>query len=157
MGAGRGVRGRIMKATYRVVAMLIAACVVLQAMFIALGWFIAIKDMDDGLVIDKNYDGNIGHTLHGQFGTLIIPLLALVLLIISFFAHVNGGVKWAAIVFGLVVLQIALAFLSFGVAPAIGALHGLNAFAVGGAAAYAGRRAALQLKMMPEATTVTAP
>ncbi|WP_112248315.1 hypothetical protein [Kribbella monticola] len=141
-----------MKATYRVLAMLIAAGVVLQAMFIAFAWFTAIKDMDDGLVIDKNYDGNIGHTLHGQVGMMVIPILALLLLIVSFFAHLAGGVKWAAIVFGLVVLQIVLAFLSFA-APAVGALHGLNAFAVLGTAAYAGRRAAVQMKV-PEATMV---
>jgi hypothetical protein len=107
--------------------------------------------MDDGLVIDKNYEGNIGHTLHGQIGMMVIPLLAIALLIVSFFAHIAGGVKWAAIVFGLVALQIALAFLSFGV-PAIGALHGLNAFALLAVAAIAGRRAALQMKV-PEATS----
>lgn len=140
-----------MKATYRVLAMVIAAGVVLQAMFIALAWFTAIKDMDDGLVIDKNYDGNLGHTLHGQIGMTVIPLLALALLIVSFFAHLAGGVKWAAIVVGLVVLQVVLAFLSFAV-PAIGALHGLNAFALLAVAAIAGRRAANQMKM-PAATT----
>ena len=140
-----------MRATYRVLAGLVAVGVVLQAMFIALGWFTAIKDMDDGLVIDKNYDGNIGHTLHGQFGTLVIPILALLLLIVSFFAHVPGGIKWALYVFGLVVLQIALAFLSFGVTPVLGLLHGLNAFALLAVAAIASRRAA----GAPAATTET--
>jgi hypothetical protein len=132
-----------MKSVYRVLAGLVAVGVVLQAMFIALGWFTAIKDMDDGLVIDKNYDGNIGHTLHGQFGSMVIPILALLLLIVSFFAHVAGGVKWALYVVGLVVLQIALAFFSFGV-PAVGALHGLNAFALFAVAGFASRRAARQ-------------
>jgi hypothetical protein len=84
-----------MRATYRVLAGLVAIGVVLQAMFIAVGWFTALHDMDDGLVIDKNYDGNWGHVLHGQFGTLVIPLLALVLLVVSFFAKVPGGIKWA--------------------------------------------------------------
>ena len=46
--------------------------------------------------------------LHGMVGMMLIPLLALVLLIISFFAKIPGGVKWAAIVLGLVVLQVAL-------------------------------------------------
>jgi hypothetical protein len=140
-----------MKSTYRVLALLIAAGVIVQAMAIALGWFTAIKDMDDGLVIDKNYDGNIGHGLHGQMGMTVIPLLAILLLIVSFFAHLTGGVKWAAIVFGVVALQITLAFVSFGV-PAVGALHGLNAFAVLAVAAIASRRAATQMKV-PEATT----
>jgi hypothetical protein len=139
-----------MKSTYRVLAMLIAAGVVVQAMAIALGWFTALKDLDDGAVIDKNYDGNFGHVLHGQVGMLVMPVLALLLLIVSFFAGIAGGVKWAAIVLGLVALQITLAFVSFG-APALGALHGLNAFAVLGVAAFAGRRAAAQMKV-PMAT-----
>ena len=142
-----------MRATYRVLAGLVAVGVVLQAMFIALGWFTAIKDMDDGLVIDKNYDGNIGHTLHGQFGTLVIPILALLLLIVSFFAHVPGGIRWALYVFGLVVLQIALAFLSFGVTPVLGLLHGLNAFALLAVAAIASRRAAGAPAAATETTT----
>ncbi|MEU4190639.1 hypothetical protein AB0E69_01980 [Kribbella sp. NPDC026611] len=130
-----------MRAAYRVLGILIAVSVVLQAMFIALGWFIALKDVDGGLVIDKNYDGNIGHTLHGQFGMMVIPILALLLLISSFFAKVPGGIKWALYVFGLVVLQIALAFLSFA-APVVGLLHGLNAFALAAVASMASRRAA---------------
>ncbi|WP_329482442.1 DUF6220 domain-containing protein [Kribbella sp. NBC_01484] len=142
-----------MRATYRVLAGLVAVGVVLQAMFIALGWFTAIKDMDDGLVIDKNYDGNIGHTLHGQFGTMVIPILALLLLIVSFFAHVPGGIRWALYVFGLVVLQIALAFLSFGVTPVLGLLHGLNAFALLAVAAIASRRAAGAPATATETTT----
>ena len=142
-----------MRATYRVLAGLVAVGVVLQAMFIALGWFTAIKDMDDGLVIDKNYDGNIGHTLHGQFGTLVIPILALLLLIVSFFAHVPGGIRWALYVFGLVVLQIALAFLSFGVTPVLGLLHGLNAFALAAVASLAARRASGAPVVTAETTT----
>jgi hypothetical protein len=130
-----------MKQVYRWLALLIALGVVVQAMAIALGWFTAIKDMDDGLVIDKNYEGNFGHTLHGTVGMMVIPLLALLLLIVSFFAHVTGGVRWALYVVGLVVLQIALAFVSFGV-PAIGALHGANALALLAVAGIAGRRAA---------------
>ena len=129
-----------MRATYRVLAGLVAIGVVLQAMFIALGWFTVIKDLDDGLVIDKNYDGNIGHSLHGTIGMMVIPILAILLLIVSFFAHVPGGVKWAAIVFGLVALQIALAFVAFG-APAVGALHGANALVLLGVSGMAARRA----------------
>ncbi|MGW7679340.1 hypothetical protein ACWGID_01285 [Kribbella sp. NPDC054772] len=92
-------------------------------------------------MIDKNYNGDWGHSLHSIVGSTIIPLLALLLLIVSFFAHVEGGVKWALYVFGLVVLQIALAFLAFAV-PVIGALHGLNALALLAVAGLASRRAA---------------
>ena len=64
--------------------------------------------------------------LHGIFGMMLIPLLALVLLIISFFAKIPGGVKWAAIVLGLVVLQVALGIFGHET-PYAGLLHGLNA------------------------------
>jgi hypothetical protein len=141
-----------MRSVYRVLAGLVAVGVVLQAMFIALGWFTAIKDMDDGLVIDKNYDGNTGHMLHGQFGMMVIPIIALLLLIVSFFAKVQGGVRWALYVVGLVVLQIALAFVSFG-APIVGTLHGLNAFALAAVAVMASRRAAAAPVPAAETTT----
>ncbi|GAA1635183.1 hypothetical protein GCM10009744_24990 [Kribbella alba] len=142
-----------MKSTYRVLALLIAVGVLVQAMAIALGWFTAIKDVDDGLVIDKNYEGNFGHSLHGTVGMMVIPLLAILLLIVSFFAGIAGGVKWAAIVFGLVALQIALAFLAFGV-PALGALHGANALALLAVAGLAGRRAAGQPTGAPASEAV---
>lgn len=129
-----------MRSAYRVLSGLIALCVVLQAAFIAGAWFGVLKDVDGGAVLDKNYDGNIGHNLHTIFGMGIVPLLGLVLLIVSFFANVPGGAKWAGIVFGLIVLQVLLAFVAFGV-PAIGALHGINAIAVLGTAITASRRA----------------
>lgn len=134
-----------MKSVYRWLALSVALGVVVQVMAIALGWFTALKDVDGGLVIDKNYEGNFGHVLHGIVGSMVIPLLALLLLIVSFFAHVAGGVKWALIVVGLVVLQIALAFVSFSV-PAIGALHGINALALAAVAGIAGRRAVTRVE-----------
>ena len=129
-----------MKATYRVFAYLIALCVVAQAMFMALGGFTMIHDIDKGLVVDKNFeDFNFGQSMHGTFGMMVIPALALLFLIVSFFAKVPGGVKWAGITFLLVALQITFAFVAFG-APAVGALHGINALALLAAAGYAGRR-----------------
>lgn len=129
-----------MRAAYRVLASLVAVGVVLQAMFIALGGFGVIKDVDGGAVFDKNSDLNAGQTLHGTVGMMVIPIIALLLLIVSFFAKVDGGIKWALYVVGLVVLQIALAFLSFS-APVVGLLHGLNAFALAAVASLASRRA----------------
>lgn len=129
-----------MRSAYRVLAGLISLGVLVQAMAIALAWFTVLKDIDGGAVLDENSDRNFGHNVHSIVGIMIIPLLAILLLIVSFFAGVAGGVKWAAIVFGLVVLQIALAFVAFGV-PAIGALHGANALALIGVAGIAARRA----------------
>ncbi|NEA34483.1 hypothetical protein [Streptomyces sp. SID13031] len=131
-----------MKSTYRVLALLIALGVVVQAMSVALGWFLVLKDVDGGAVFDKNTDFNFGQVTHSIVGIMLIPLLAIVLLIVSFFAGIAGGVKWAAIIFGLVALQIALAFVAWGGIPAVGALHGLNALALLAVAGIAGKRAA---------------
>jgi hypothetical protein len=145
-----------MRATYRVLAGLISIGVLVQAMSIAVGWFTALKDVDDGLVIDKNYDGNWGHSVHSVVGSMIIPLLTILLLIVSFFAKVDGGVKWALYVFGLVVLQIAFAFAAFA-APVVGALHGANALALLAVAGIAARRAAgAPAAATTEATEATA-
>ncbi|TDW88238.1 MULTISPECIES: DUF6220 domain-containing protein [Kribbella] len=132
-----------MRSVYRALAGLIAILVVVQAMAIALAWFTVIKDVDGGLVFDKNSDANVGHMIHTIVGSGVIPLLAILLLIVSFFAKVDGGVKWALYVFGLVALQFGLAALSFGVS-AVGALHGLNAFALLAVAGMAARRAGSQ-------------
>src|ERR687888_1626605 len=107
-----------MRSTYRVLAGLVALGVILQAAFIAAGTFGVFHDADNGTVFDKN-NLNVGQMAHSITGSMVIPLAALVLLIISFFAKVPGGVKWAAIVFGLVVVQIMLAYASYGV-PQIG-------------------------------------
>ena len=127
-----------MKQTYRVVSGLVALGVLTQAAAIAYGWFTAISDLDNGLVIDKNYEGNAGHGLHGFVGFNVMPLLGLILLVVSFFAakSVPGARKWGAIVFGLIILQVALALFAFNV-PALGALHGINALAVFGTAVRA--------------------
>jgi hypothetical protein len=114
--------------------------VLLQAANIAYAWFKTLSDIDGGAVIDNNYEGNAGHALHGIIGIMIIPAVALIFLIVSFFAKIPGGVKWAAIIFGLVVLQVALAFASFA-APIVGTLHGINALALIALAGFAGRRA----------------
>ena len=129
-----------MRATYRVLALLIAAGVVVQAAVIAFAWFQVINDTEAGGVFDKNNEGNWGHVAHGVIGSMVIPLLAIVLLILSFFARIPGGVKWAGITIGVVALQILLAFLSFG-APIVGLLHGLTAFALAGVASMAARKA----------------
>ena len=127
-----------MKQTYRIVSGLIALGVLVQAAAIAFGWFDAIHELDNGLVIDENYDGNAGHAVHALVGFNVMPLLGLVLLVVSFFAakSVPGARKWAGIVFGLIVLQVALALFAFSV-PALGALHGINALAVLGTAVRA--------------------
>src|SRR5262249_40506577 len=139
--AGLEGQGRTMKRAYQILAYLVAAGVVLQAAFIAFGVFGLAHDLDAGAVVDSNYDGNAGWFLHAVNGAMAIPLLALGLLILSFFARVRGGIRWAGAVFGLVVLQVMLAYIAFGVAI-VGVLHGINALALFAVAVIAGRRAA---------------
>jgi hypothetical protein len=127
-----------MRATYRVLAMLVAIGVVLQAAFIAWGTFGIFNGSDNGKSFEKDSPG-AGFAAHAVVGYLIV-LIALALLIVSFFAGIPGGVKWAAITFGVGVLQVALAAFSFPV-PIIGLLHGLNAFALAGVASIAMRKA----------------
>jgi hypothetical protein len=126
---------------YRGIAYVIAGLVLLQAAFIAYAWFEVINAVDSGTVINEDYEGNAGHAGHGIVGMMVTPLLAIVLLVTSLFTKTVGATKRAGIVFGVVVLQVALGLISFGV-PALGALHGITAFALLAAALYAARLAA---------------
>jgi hypothetical protein len=81
----------------------------------------------------------VGILVHGINGMFVIPALALLLLIVSFFTKVRGAIKWAVIVFVLVVVQGQLGELGHDF-PLAGAVHGLNAMALFGVALYAGRR-----------------
>ncbi|WP_410786123.1 hypothetical protein [Kribbella sp. C-35] len=144
-----------MRSVYRALAGLIAIGVLVQAAAIALAWFTVIKDVDGGSVFTEDSGANVGHTIHTIVGSGVIPLLAILLLIISFFAKVDGGVRWALYVFGLVALQFGLAAAAFG-APVIGALHGLNAFALLAVAGMASRRAAGPAAVESPATTTEA-
>jgi heme A synthase len=66
-------------------------------------------------------------------------LLALALLIIAFGAEIPQGVRWAVIVLMCTVVQIALGTLSL-LFAAIGAVHGVVAFALFGVAVRAAMR-----------------
>ncbi len=146
-----------MRSTYRALAYLVALGVVVQAALIAFGWFEVLSEVEDGAVFDENTDYNAGQVLHAIVGTTAIPLVSLVLLVLSFFAKIPGGVKWAAIIFGLVVLQFLLAMASFS-APVIGLLHGINAVALAVVAERAGARvAALEPTTGSEQPRTTAP
>jgi hypothetical protein len=126
---------------YRILAMLIAAGVVVQAAAIAFALFDIEKKTDDGQIFSKD-SHNGGIALHSVLGEMVIPVIALLLLIVSFFAAIPGGVKWAAITFGVLVLQVVLAFAGDAL-PAIGVLHAINAFALAAVASIAMRKARL--------------
>ena len=138
-----------MRRTYRVLAYVIAVEVVIQAMAIAfalagLGKWVR----DEGGVLNKqtmddsstSFTGAVGFMIHGINGEMLIPLLVLALLVVSFFAHVPGGTRMAAIIVGLVVVQVGLGIGLHGV-PYLALLHAANAFAILGVAVGAGVRA----------------
>jgi len=139
-----------MRSAYKYLAFAIAGLVALQAAFMAFAAAGLFLWVDDGNSLTKatleadeppDFTGAIGFMLHGMNGMMLIPLVALVLLIISFFAKVPGGPKWAGLTLFFVVLQVALGI--FGHSSAyIGALHGLNALILFSVATMAGRAAA---------------
>jgi hypothetical protein len=135
-----------MKSAYRVLAGLTCLLVLVQAAAIAFGTFGIISFVEDGNDYTKAIGeeraaeaGGIGQNIH-SFGAMAIALVAIVLLIVSFFAKIDDGVKWAGIVFVAVLLQWVFAILAFS-APVVGLLHGLNAFVIFGTAMTAMQRA----------------
>ena len=74
---------------------------------------------------------------HGRH--FVISVISLLFLISSFFAKVPGGIRWALIVLGVTVLQVALGLFSHSVAG-LGWLHGINALVLFGTAMMAGMR-----------------
>lgn len=150
-----------MKQVYRVLAFLVAAGVAMQAAAVAFGMFGLIKWVENGGTLDKSTElnsslgGYAGFSLHGIGGTIIMPALALLFLISSFFAKVPGGIRWALITFGVTVLQVALGLFSHTVAG-LGWLHGANALVLFGVAVTAGIRVRRAAPATREAVPATA-
>lgn len=136
-----------MRSAYKYLAHTIAGLVAVQAAVIAFavaglyGWVMDGNTLTESAMEDQSleFTGSIGFMLHGVIGLALIPLLALVLIIISFFAKIDGGVKWAGIVLLLTVLQVALGIFGYET-PYSGLLHGLNALILFSVAVQAGRR-----------------
>jgi hypothetical protein len=121
----------MMKQLYRALAYLIAAGVVLQAAAIAYAvfgmfeWVAAGGTIDKALTESENpqIGGIVGFNLHQLVGVTILPLLALLLLISSFFARIPGGIRWALIVFAATLVQSLLGIYAHH-SSAVGWLHG---------------------------------
>lgn len=137
-----------MKSAYKVLAYIVAALVVVQsaAMVFAvagLGIWVEEGGVMDAATFESEpeFTGALGFMIHGINGMMLIPLVAIALLVVSFFAKVPGGVRNAAIVLGLIVLQVTLGI--FGHESAyVGMLHGINALVLFSAALFSGRAAA---------------
>jgi hypothetical protein len=136
-----------MRSAYKYLAFAVPVLVAVQAAAIAFAFFGLGKWIEDGGTLDKaamededlSFTGVLGFMVHGINGQMVIPLVAIVLLIVAFFAKIPGGVKWAAFILLDVIVQIAFAFGAFG-APAIGMFHGLNALFLAWLGYTAGRR-----------------
>ena len=136
-----------MKSVYRVLAYLIAVEVVIQAAAIAFALAGLGKWIMEGGVLDAaamesestEFTGIAGFMVHGINGQMIIPLLALLLLISSFFARVPGGVLWAGLVLATVVVQVLRGIFGHG-APVLGLVHGALALVLFTVAVVAARR-----------------
>jgi hypothetical protein len=140
-----------MRTAYKVFAWLVALGVVVQAASMVyavagLGNWVekegGVFDKAAGEAMfegDVTFAGVTGFMIHGMNGMMIIPALALILLIVSFFAKVPGGIAWALYVVVAVAVQIALGL--FGHEDAIwGMLHGVNAMILFSLAVMAGVR-----------------
>ncbi len=148
---------------YRFFAYFIAVEVVIQAAAIAFALYGLGKWIDeDGGVLNKavlddaeslTFTGVIGFPLHAINGMMVIPLLALIFLIVSFFAKVPGGSKWAGIVLLLVIVQVALGLAGHGLVW-LGPLHAINAFGILFMAIHAGRQARVAPASAPATASV---
>jgi heme A synthase len=141
---------------YKYLAYVIAGLVMLQAASMA--WAVSglVKFLGEGGTIDFEsaeappFTEALGIMIHAMGGMYLIPLLSLILLGVAFAAKLPGGVKWAAIVFGLVVVQVALGILGHSL-TAMAFVHGLNALLLFGAALVAARRASVVATEAPAA------
>lgn len=140
-----------MRKAYRILADLIAIGVAVQAMAITWAMLGLLHWVDKGGTLDHqtlkawddkapDFQGAAGFAIHGILGTMVLPILALALLAVAFFAGVDGAVKWAAVVVVSVLIQVGAGMGGEG-APWLGLVHGLNAFALFSVAIVAARAA----------------
>jgi hypothetical protein len=103
---------------------------------------------------DMPFDEIVGMMVHGMNGMMLIPLVALILLVVSFFAKVPKGIPVAAGLFVLIILQVALGIFGHEIAVS-GLLHGVNALIIFAGALHAARlpsRAVVVEKREPATT-----
>lgn len=129
-----------MKTVYRVLAFAIAAMVAIQAGAIGYAVFAQLNWIGEGGTLDEaalnSGAPGVGAMIAHALGGGVVLLLSLALLIVSFFAKIPQGVRWALIVLVTTIVQIAIGVLSRMVAE-IGAVHGAFALVLFGVAVMA--------------------
>ena len=151
-----------MRTVYKALAWLVALGVVVQAAVMV--WGIAglgiWVDQDGGVFDRATFESEnpfpefVGLMIHGMNGMMVIPAVALALLLVSFFAKVPGGIRWAALVLLTVVVQVTLGLMGHE-AAIFGMLHGVNALVLFSVAVYAGVRATRTPPPVPGPRTST--
>lgn len=115
-----------MAAVYKYLAGLVFLAVLVQIGFAGYGAFSVAKDTDGGTVNEDRFEDVFG--MHAGFGYLVI-LLGLILLVVALIAR--HRIKHTLILFGLLILQLILAWIGFEV-PWIGFFHPINAMVIAG-------------------------
>lgn len=138
-----------MTKAFRVLAFIVAGLVVVQASSMVWGIAGLYGYVNDGNSFTEElmepgaeapFPEVAGFAIHGINGTMVIPVVALILLIVGLIAKFPGAKKYGAAVFGLVVLQVFLGIMGHEAAIS-GAVHGINAMILFGVAIMAGMRA----------------
>ncbi len=135
-----------MRTAYKLLAYAVAAEVAIQAMAVVwamagLGKWIQQGGVADASLMESEaipFPEVAGFIIHGINGTFVVPIIALALMVLSFFTRQRRAIVVAVAVFVLTVLQGQLGFLGHEI-PGIGALHGLNALILFATALYAAR------------------
>jgi hypothetical protein len=118
------------RTVYWIWSMVVLVMVVLQIGFAGYGAFYAAHKLEDegSSITDKTFEDGFG--LHAGFGYLVI-LAGLILMIIGIIAGIG---KWRlgkhGLLFGLLFLQLWLAWIGFEVPFPVGFLHPINAFLI---------------------------
>ena len=132
-----------MRTAYRVLAFAIAALVAVQAAAIGYAVFAQLSWIENGGTLDKasidSAPGTSAYIFHALDGGVVL-LLSLALLIVSFFAKIPRGVRWAVIVLVCTDRPDRLGHAVASLA-AIGAVHGAVALVLFGVAVMAAMRA----------------
>jgi hypothetical protein len=114
---------------YRYWAWVVVIAVVIQVGLAGYGAFYAANKVEDATIDEDTFMDGFG--LHAGIGYLVV-LFGLVLLILAFAARVGRErVIRSAALFGLLILQVLLAWFGFEV-PAIGFFHPVNALLIVG-------------------------
>ena len=139
-----------MRKAFQILAGLVALEVMVQASMIAWAMFGFGHWIDQGNVFNKallddqstfHFTEERGFMIHGINGQMVIPLVALILFIVSFFAkEVPGAVKMAGGILVLIVIQVMLGIFGHDT-PIFGVFHGINALLIFGAAIMASKAA----------------